>query len=102
MRKLLLSLASMLMLCGCASSQISTAVKNTSTGKAKVESVNENGAVLKTNDKGQTESITINNHDHVVVIRKRKTISPDSLVPGENVEITYSNGNISAICVQDN
>ena len=100
MKKLMLSLIGMVMLCGCASSQVSASVANTSTGNASVSSVNDDGAVLKISKDGKSRDISVRNQDHVVVIRERKTISPASLIPGEQVEITYHNGDVSTICVQ--
>lgn len=100
MKKMILFGAMILTMTGCASSRAAASVSTTSTGNASVESVSNSGAVLKTEKNGKSENVSIDNNDHIVVIRERKTISPAALIPGEQVEITYYNGSISAICVQ--
>ena len=100
MKKLSGFLLSTILLYGCASSGADVSASSTSVYNASVESVSKSGAVLKTDDDGKSRNITVSNDDQVVVIRERKTISPASLIPGEHVEITYSNGSVSTICVR--
>lgn len=100
-KKLLMAFTCLVLLSGCAS-QANAAMTQTSTENASVESVSSDGAVLKTDADGKSKSITVDNDDHVVIIRQRKTISPASLIPGEKLEITYCNGTMSTISVLEN